>query len=147
RAIRRISIERGHDPRAYTLVAFGGAAGMHACALAEGLGIARALIPFQPGLLSAFGAVSSNVQRDYVQTVRLRDPRSRGQSRRLTELRRRAPRDIQREHIGTGRPRMTAFVDCRYPGQSFEIRVPMRASFARDFHAAHQRLYGYANPG
>lgn len=159
RAIRRISIERGHDPREYTLVAFGGAAGMHACALADGLGIVRVLVPFQPGLLSAHGAVSADVRRDYVQTVRLRDPRAKDLAPRFAALLRRARRDMQRESIDDRRTRphprtpapphqrlrLATFVDCRYPGQSFEIRVPMRAGFSDAFHDAHQRLYGYAD--
>jgi N-methylhydantoinase A len=152
RAIRRISVERGHDPREYTLVAFGGAAGMHACALADGLGITRVLVPHQPGLLSAYGAVSADVQRDFVQTVRLRDPSARDVAHRLTVLLRRARHDVQCELSGEDlvRPhdsvRLDAFVDCRYPGQSYEIRVPMSAGFAAAFHRAHRRLYGYADP-
>ena len=69
RAIRSISVERGHDPREYTLIAFGGAAGQHACELAAALGIRRVVVPRHPGLLSAWGAASADVQRDYVRTV------------------------------------------------------------------------------
>ena len=62
RAIRQISVERGHDPRHYTLVAFGGAAGMHACELAAGLGMRRVLMPIHPGLLSAWGAATGGLE-------------------------------------------------------------------------------------
>jgi N-methylhydantoinase A len=146
RAIRRVSIERGHDPRAYTLVAFGGAAGMHACSLADGLGIARVLVPNQPGLLSAHGAVSADVRRDYVQTIRLRDPHPADLSRRLATLLRRARRELQREVVGPTRTGLESFLDCRYPGQSYEISIPMRTGFANAFHQAHRRRYGYADP-
>ena len=70
RAIRRISVERGYDPREYALVAFGGAAGMHACELADALGMRRVLVPRHPGVLSAWGALSADLPR-LVQTVRL----------------------------------------------------------------------------
>ena len=145
RAIRRISVERGHDPRHYTLVAFGGAGGLHACELAESLGMHRVLLPFQPGLLSAWGAVGAEVQRDVVQTVRLIDPAAAELARRLRPLIARARRAARAE-AGTGaRVHVAVDLDVRYCGQSYEIRLPMRADYRRAFDAAHRRLYGYAD--
>jgi N-methylhydantoinase A len=145
RAIRRISVERGHDPRRFTLVSFGGAAGLHACALAESLRIGRVLIPHQPGLLSALGAVAAEVQRDYVQTVRLVEASPMRLLRRVLPLRRRARRDLQREADRGAAVRIAVTLDCRYQGQSYEIRVPLTRAYRAAFHRAHRRLYGYAD--
>lgn len=75
-AIRVVSVERGYDPRECTLISFGGAGGLHACALAEALRIPRVFVPRHPGVLSAWGAVFSDVVRDYVQTVAFKSSRS-----------------------------------------------------------------------
>jgi N-methylhydantoinase A len=144
RAIRRISVERGHDPRHYTLVAFGGAAGMHACELAEGLGMRRVLSPLHPGLLSAWGALSADVERDYVQTVRLLEPRPADLERHLRPLRARARRDLRGE-AGAGDASFAALLDVRYQGQSYELQVPLRADYAAEFHRRHLALYGHAD--
>lgn len=145
RAIRRISVERGHDPRHYALVAFGGAAGLHACELASSLGIRRVLLPLHPGLLSAWGAMSADLQRDYVQTVRLTDPEPSDLRGRVEPLVRRARRDLLREAGGRASVRTSVFLDVRYRGQSYEIRVPLTSAYRADFHAAHGRLYGHAD--
>jgi N-methylhydantoinase A len=144
-AIRRISVERGHDPRLYTLVSFGGAGGMHACELADALGMRRVIVPDQPGLLSAWGAVAASVRRDFVQTIRLVDPRPADLRRRLDPLERRARRALLREGAGATPVRVTSLAECRYPGQSYEIRVPVSTAYRAAFHAAHRRLYGYAD--
>jgi N-methylhydantoinase A len=145
RAIRRISVERGHDPREYLLVAFGGAAGMHACALAAGLGMRRVLLPIHPGLLSAWGAVSADVERDYVQTVRLVEPAVARLKRAFAPLRAHAMRDLRAESAA-GKILIESHLDLRYQGQSYEIQLPMRSRFRQHFHDAHRRLYGYADP-
>ena len=72
RAIRTISLERGYDPRLFTLVPFGGAGPMHACELAEELGIPRVLVPSRPGILSALGVAIADIVKDYSRTVMLR---------------------------------------------------------------------------
>ena len=145
RAIRQISVERGYDPRQYTLVAFGGAAGMHACELAMGLGIRRVILPAHPGLVSAWGAVAANVQRDYVQTVRLVDASPAKLAQRLKPLERRARRELRAEGATALRTNIETVLDVRYQGQSYEIRVPMGRGYRRAFHDAHRRLYGYAD--
>ena len=144
RAIRRISVERGHDPRDYALVAFGGAAGLHACELAESLGMRRVLLPRHPGVLSAWGALSAELRRDYVQTVRLVAPPAALLTRRLRPLLARARRELRAEG-GRGRIALTASLDVRYRGQSFELAVPLTARYAAAFHAAHRARYGYAD--
>ena len=145
RAVRRISIERGHDPRAYTLVAFGGAAGMHAAELAAALEMRRVLVPLHPGLLSAWGAASADVQRDYVQTVRLTDPKPALLTRRLGPLIARARREMQAEGAAAARAQIAALLDVRYVGQSYELTLPMSPRYRTAFHAAHRRRYGYAD--
>ena len=145
RAIRRISVERGHDPRDYTLVAFGGAAGMHACELAAGLGMRRVLMPVHPGLLSAWGAATADLQRDYVHTVRLAEPDGRELARRVRPLAARARRDLRAEGAAPARIRITVVLDVRYRGQSFDLRVPLSSRYRAAFDTAHRALYGYAD--
>ena len=144
RAIRRISVERGHDPRDYALVAFGGAAGMHACELADALGMRRVLVPRHPGVLSAWGALCADLRRDYVQTVRLVGPPATLLRRRLRPLAARARRELRAEGA-RGRATLTATLDVRYRGQSYEIAVPLTADYRTAFHAAHRARYGYAD--
>jgi N-methylhydantoinase A len=146
RAIRSISVERGHDPREYTLIAFGGAAGQHACELAAALGIRRVVVPFHPGLLSAWGAASADVQRDYVRTVLLTNP-SVAQLRRLfVPLERAARADLRAEGLRPALRVLMRTVDVRYRGQSYEIALPFSTRLTAAFHAAHRALYGYADP-
>ncbi|MBX3026449.1 hydantoinase/oxoprolinase family protein [bacterium] len=144
RAIRRISVERGHDPRDYALVAFGGAAGMHACELAEALGMRQVLVPRHPGALSAWGALAADIRRDYVQTVRLIAPAAARLRQRLRPLAARARRALRAEG-GGGRAVLAASLDVRYRGQSHELSVPLTAGYRAAFHAAHQARYGYAD--
>lgn len=147
RAIRAISVERGHDPRAYALIAFGGAAGQHACELSMALGLRQVVIPAHPGLLSAWGAAAAEVQRDYVQTVLLTNPTARQLRASLAPLERAARRDLQAEGIPAQRCRIVPTVDVRYVGQSYEIGLPFAERLGDAFHVAHQRLYGYADRG
>ena len=145
RAIRSISVERGHDPRHYALIAFGGAAGQHACELSAELGIRQVIVPRDPGLLSAWGAACADVQRDYVQTVRLTNP-SAAQLRALfAPLERTARAELRQEGVAAARCRLVKTVDARYAGQSHEISVRGTARVIVAFHAAHRRLYGYAD--
>jgi N-methylhydantoinase A len=121
RALRVISIERGHDPRRFTLVAFGGAGPLHACALAEELGIERVLVPEAAGVLSALGLVASDERRDRVRSY-------------VCDL----------EEAGELPPEGEA--DLRYRGQSFELTVALGPDLAAAFHRAHEERYGYADP-
>ena len=122
RALRLVSVERGHDPRELALVAFGGAGPLHACALAEELGIETVLVPEAAGVLSALGIVAADERRDFVRSY-VRPLRTAG------EL----------PHEGEA--------ELRYRGQSFELTVPLQPGLADAFHRAHEARYGYADRG
>jgi N-methylhydantoinase A len=143
RAIRTVTVERGHDPRAYALVAFGGAAPLHACEIADGLGLATVLVPHAPGVLSARGAAEAPVVREYVRTVRLREPEAAALERIVAALGRAARGDMRREHVSLAS--LEAHLAVRYEGQSFELDVPLTRGYRRAFHALHERLYGHAD--
>jgi len=145
RAIRRISVERGHDPRDYALVVYGGAGGQHACELAAALDIRRVIVPRHPGLLSAWGAAGADVQRDSVRTVHLTQPSAARLRALLAPLERAARAELEAERIARRNRRVMRWLDVRYTGQSFEITVPFTARYADAFHRAHTRLYGYAD--
>ncbi|MBV8206153.1 MAG: hydantoinase/oxoprolinase family protein, partial [Acidobacteria bacterium] len=142
KAIRVISVERGFDPRDFTLVAFGGAGPLHACALASGLRIPRVLVPQMPGALSALGILISDVVKDYSRTVML-PPGSSELERHFRELAAQARREFSAEHL-----RGTAFrsLDLRYVGQGFELNVAAGPRSLTQFHTAHAARFGYADP-
>ncbi|MFL6228667.1 MAG: hydantoinase/oxoprolinase family protein [Pyrinomonadaceae bacterium] len=147
RALRVVSVERGHDTRAFTLVSFGGAGGLHAVALARGLKIPRVLVPAQPGALSALGALQSDVVRDASRTVMLDAAGGLDTlERAFAEMERAARAELRREGFAETRQRHTRSVAARYKGQSFELEIDFksRARVARDFHRAHLARYGYA---
>jgi N-methylhydantoinase A len=122
RALRVVSVERGHDPREFALVAFGGAGPLHACALADELEIGTVLVPAAAGVLSALGLVASEERRDRVSPY----------VRPLAEV-----SDLPAE----------GEADLRYAGQSFELTVPIQDDVAEAFHRAHEERYGYADRG
>ena len=148
KAIRVVSIERGYDSREFSLIAFGGAGGLHACELADALGIRQVLVPALPGALSAFGILVSDVVKDYSRTVLWRTasqlPRAKLESE-FAKLRRSATRDFADEHwLGAIHFSMT--VDIRYRGQGYELNLPFTSSVLKAFHAEHERRYGYSHP-
>jgi N-methylhydantoinase A len=153
RAIRRISVERGHDPRRFTLVAFGGAGPLHACELAEALQIPRVLIPGVPGVLSALGMLAAAPTRDYSQTVMEQVaggkwPVAGGPwlEEKFAPLAARARAEMAAEGYEVADVALRTSLDMRYAGQSHELTVDYEAGadpIAR-FHAAHQARYGYA---
>jgi N-methylhydantoinase A len=145
RALRVISVERGFDPRGFTLVAFGGAAGLHACELAEALGITRVLAPREPGLVSAWGMLAADIVKDYGTTVLKTGMRPAALAARYKPLATRAMREMLREGVDRKQVTLVHSLDVRYPGQSFEIQVPFTAKFEQAFHRAHRRLYGSAD--
>ena len=120
RALRVVSVERGHDPRDFALVAFGGAGPLHACDLADELGIATVLVPRDAGVLSALGLVSGEERRDHVRSYVV-------------------PLDDAGELPVVGE------ADLRYAGQSFELPVALGPDLAKRFHRAHEERYGYAD--
>jgi N-methylhydantoinase A len=149
KAIRVVSIERGRDPRHFALVAFGGAGGLHACALAEALSIPRVIIPAFPGALSALGILSSDVVKDYSRTVlwRVSGDIPRPQlDREFSALERAATRDFRSE-AWQGRVHHYRSADLRYHGQGYELNIPLTKNLLSDFQQEHQRRYGYAHHG
>ena len=149
RALRAVSVERGYDPRSFTLVTFGGAGGLHAAELAQALRVPRVLVPRDPGALSAEGALDSDVLKNLSRTVML-DASDRSLRTRLgrvfAELEREAQRALRGEGFADERQRHERRVSARYRGQSFELELPWgggRALAAR-FGREHRRRYGYA---
>jgi N-methylhydantoinase A len=142
RALRVISVERGHDPADFTLVPFGGAAGLHAAALAERLGIPRLLVPPDPGVLSAFGMLVAPVRKDVSRTVLWEAPAADRIGPAFDEMEARARAAMEAEGIPTGLIEVNRWIDARYRGQSFELTVPSDG-WVESFHRAHESRYGY----
>ena len=151
RALRVVSVERGFDSRAFTLVSFGGAGGLHAAALAASLRIPRVVVPQRPGALSALGALASDVVIDAGRTVML--DASSGKFSELEgafrELERAARAALKREGFTDERreQRHARSVAARYKGQSFELEIewkPAAHALTAAFHRAHLARYGYA---
>ena len=144
-ALRVISVERGYDPVDFTLVPFGGAAGLHAVALAERLGMQRLLVPPVPGVLSAYGMLVAPVRKDATRTVLLRNPEDSALEPAFRELESVARAAMREEAIDDAAVQLHRSVAARYVGQSYELDVPA-ADWRDAFHAAHQRRFGYAHP-
>jgi N-methylhydantoinase A len=121
RALRVVSVERGRDPRGMALVAFGGAGPLHACALADELGISTVLVPETAGVLSALGLAVGDERRDHL----------RSEVRPLNEV-----SELPQE----------GEADLRYLGQSFELTIPLGPDLGERFHRRHEERYGYADP-
>jgi N-methylhydantoinase A len=140
RALRVISVERGLDPREFALLAFGGAGGMHACSLAEELGMETVLVPRAGGVLSALGLAISDLRRDYVRPylTALEAVDEEGFEERCGDMEKTAAEDLEE-------PEYTRRADLRYRGQSFELTVEANAleKLEERFHAVHEQRYGY----
>src|SRR5712671_6526486 len=149
KAIRVVSIERGHDPREFSLVAFGGAGAMHACDLAQALRIPRVIVPAYPGALSAVGILISDVVKDHSRTVLLRAASGTRFSAQLdpvfAELKRSIAAELKKEDW-QGRAVFEPSCDIRYRGQGYELNLPYGRDLLHRFHAEHKRRYGYSSP-
>jgi N-methylhydantoinase A len=149
KAIRVISVERGHDPRDYTLVAFGGAGALHACELAAALEIPRVLVPCFPGALSALGILRADVTKDLSRTVRI-EAKSIAESRpkllrAFSTLEQAGRKQMRSEGFSNGALPILRSLDMRYAGQSYELNVPFEGDFVAAFHRAHEQRYGYSD--
>jgi N-methylhydantoinase A len=151
RAVRRVSVERGYDPRDFTLVAFGGAGSLHACDVAERLDMHRVLIPRYPGVLCAFGLLVADVTRDYSRSVLSLLDEAAWHRIQVTasELMHTATTEFQADGFDT--PETLALnlsLDMRYQGQAYELSIPVdidAATFDPEwFHTVHERTYGFA---
>ena len=147
RALRAISVERGHDPRDFALVSFGGAGGLHACDLARTLGVARVLVPPSASVLSAFGMLTADVVKDYVYTIMRRgDAPFEEFAAAARQLEARGREEVIAEGVLEDGIELHPGLDLRYEGQAFEITVALAENFLERFHAEHDRLYGHSNP-
>jgi N-methylhydantoinase A len=140
KAIRVISVERGYDPRDFTLVAFGGGGPLHACSLAYALRVPRVLVPALPGALSAVGILLADTMREYSRTVML--PIDSLFEEAFCGLEKLGTEEFREENL-TGQSFRS--VDVRYKGQGYELNVPFAPDMAAQFHDLHQRRYGFAN--
>src|SRR5919108_2020404 len=144
-AIRVISVERGHDPREFALVSFGGAGGMHAADLARRLSIPTVLVPANPGILSAFGMLITDYVQEYAQTVLV--PATAFTPERAAvafgELEERGRQAMRDEGVVPQDVQISRFLDMSYVGQSFELMVPYIPNFIDEFHRRHDMRYGY----
>jgi N-methylhydantoinase A len=144
-ALRVISVERGHDPRDFTLMSFGGAGGLHAVELARRLAIPTVLVSPFASTLSAFGMLVADVVKDYAQTVMLPgDTPFRTMEPLLSALSERGLREVVDDGVAQQDVFIQPLLDMRYRGQSYELSIPFTPGFISDFHSAHQAAYGYA---
>ena len=137
RAIRAVSVQRGHNPRDYAMICFGGAGALHACELAESLGIPRVVVPAHAGVLSALGMLVADCVRDYSASLLDKDAGAV-----FDRLARTAASDMRRQ--GFPEFDLVRTLDMRYEGQSYEINVP--ESRRREFNEIHEKRYGYRHP-
>ena len=147
RALRRISVERGHDPREFTLVCFGGAGGLHAVELATALGTPRVIAPVSPGALSATGVLVADVIKEQSRTIMMELDAAAGKAISTTfrELVDRAQRSLRDEGFPEKSQRHERLIAMRYKGQSFELEISAASrNLSSSFHQAHRARYGYA---
>jgi N-methylhydantoinase A len=147
RALRVISVERGFDPRDFSLISFGGAGGLHAADLARRLGIPLVLIPPMAGTLSAFGMLTADIIKDYTKTVMFSgDTLTKIIDQFLDPLVKLGLEEVVSEGVPESDILIERNLDIRYRGQSYELTIPYRKSYLQDFHQAHEKFYGYARP-
>lgn len=150
RALRVISVERGHDPRQFTLLSFGGAGGLHAVDLARRLGVRLALVPPLASTLSAFGMLNADVIKDSSQTVMLSGETGIEEiAGRFTALISNLKKTFDSGATTTKNTRLAdlmieMLVDMRYQGQSYELTIPFTEHLHDDFHQVHRKVYGFA---
>jgi N-methylhydantoinase A/oxoprolinase/acetone carboxylase beta subunit len=146
-AIRVVSVQRGYDPRDFSLLAFGGAGGLHACDIADSLDITTVLIPEHSGVLSALGMLLADVTKDYSLTILKRTDAITQEelSTRFRPLMERAVSDLLVEGFAEKDIAIECALDMRYKGQAYEITLPFTAGYDSEFSRRHQQLYGYAN--
>ncbi|HYX28173.1 MAG TPA: hydantoinase/oxoprolinase family protein [Pyrinomonadaceae bacterium] len=147
RALRHISVERGHDPRDFTLIPFGGAGGLHAVELARALRIPRVLVPAAPGALSAIGVLAADVVKEQSRTIMIEanNASPRALEKIFREMEKEARRILQHEGFPDRKQQHQRSLAVRYKGQSFELQIRQTSgNLTAAFHRAHQSRYGYA---
>jgi N-methylhydantoinase A len=147
-AVRIVSVERGHDPRDFTLVPFGGAGPLHGCSLAELLGITRVLIPPAPGVLCADGLLAADLKADFSRTLPTAGPIDLEAVQAIyADLERQAEEWLVAENVADSDRRRVRVALLRYQGQGGEVTVSWidgKAEVEAAFAAAHESLYGFA---
>jgi N-methylhydantoinase A len=154
RAVRRVSVARGYDPRHFTLLAFGGAGPLHACEVAARLDIPRVLVPRYPGVLCAFGLLVADVVLDYSRSVLgvYQHTTPAQLNAFLADMLAQAKTELAHENIADADMVFRPTVDMRYRGQAYELSVSLEAdstsgtSLVDSFHRLHQQTYGHAMP-
>jgi N-methylhydantoinase A len=145
RALRYISVERGHDPRQFALLPFGGAGGLHAVDLARALRIPTIIAPTAPGALSAVGVLVADVIKDQSRTVMFTLKQIGKLGKVFTAMEREATGLLRSEGFPRSRQRHERALAMRYRGQSFELEVrKIEGDLAAEFHRVHRERYGYA---
>jgi N-methylhydantoinase A len=155
--LRIVSVERGYDPRGFTLVAFGGAGPMHVCALAEELEVVKIIVPPNPGMFSALGLLTADMFHDYVHPVISRisaiDPVELESAYRVMEAV--GCETLRGEHVPLKKMNFLRLADLRYLGQAYELTIPVPkkindeslATTVIAFHKRHKETYGYSADG
>jgi N-methylhydantoinase A len=151
RAIRSRTVEKGHDPREFVLVAFGGAGPLHAAEVAQSLEIPEVLVPPHPGITSASGLLTSDLKYDQMQTVFMVQGRvdEAGLNHGLEQLEQELRARLRRDGVAEEEIEVARMLDCRYAGQGYELRLTLSdGRFSEHeldrFHALHEREYGHA---
>jgi N-methylhydantoinase A len=156
--IRTITLERGRDPREYTLVAFGGGGPLHAAGVARELGIGKVIIPKYPGLFSARGIATADFSHDYVRSIvqPLEEIKETNIASIFYEMITQGNLDLMKEGIESNRRDISCSLDMRYIGQTTEVNVPLgkydedwKVKFDQapsQFHEIHEQLYTYSVP-
>ncbi|MCD6484230.1 MAG: hydantoinase/oxoprolinase family protein [Candidatus Odinarchaeota archaeon] len=153
RILRIVTIERGHDPRKFSMIAYGGAGPMHACALAEDLGIKRVVVPPLPGLFSAMGLLLTDIRHSFVKSIRkeIKSLSPTYLEKNFLELEERGASILKEEGCSAESIVHTRFVEMRYKGQGFELMIPVTSKdieigshmLVKKFEDKHKALYGY----
>jgi len=146
RAIRTITVQRGQDPRSAVLFPFGGAAGLHACGLADAMGFAEVLVPRDPGLLSAIGILDGRVVIDRLVPLSAIDPSVKWLTTRAAAAAKSVRGEVVREGFAASSVAVTTFVRARYHRQSIELEIPLATDLRRRFDVAHRALFHSADP-
>ncbi len=154
-ALKLVSVNRGHDPRDFTMIAFGGGGGMHACALAKELGIKKVIIPKQSAVFSAWGMLMSDLRRDYIQTriIELQNPSSAEElNGNLEALEKKAMDEFRQESVDTSKVTFLRYGRFRYQNQAHSVEVPLPGgkietatvrTIEDGFHSAYEKEYTY----
>ncbi|HEV2260973.1 MAG TPA: hydantoinase/oxoprolinase family protein [Candidatus Rubrimentiphilum sp.] len=147
KVLRIVTVERGVDPRDFAIVAFGGNGPLHACALATELGVTRIIVPLQPGVFSAHGLLAAPLQASFLLPVLLETTAlGNGSTEHIFQTLETTARDsLAAQGVAPAAMQMQRYFDARYRGQSFELEIAAgNGDVAQQFHALHQRRYGYA---